>query len=107
MKRTQTVIKTSGRSAIERLQDGFSTPLVWNRNYDFPPRGRFYPEAGGESKGVTKLLGGRKAAKAGKIPALRVDKEYRFDPTAVRILQPLIASRQKDNFRTPPLRESM
>ena len=26
-----------------------------------------------------------KAAKAGKIPAFRVDKEFRFDPAAVRI----------------------
>jgi hypothetical protein len=26
-----------------------------------------------------------KAAKAGKIPALRLDKEFRFDPAAVRI----------------------
>ena len=26
-----------------------------------------------------------KAAKAGKIPAFRIDKEFRFDPAAVRI----------------------
>ena len=26
-----------------------------------------------------------KAAKAGKIPALRLDKEFRFDPAAVRL----------------------
>lgn len=26
-----------------------------------------------------------KAAKAGKIPAFRIDKEFRFDPAAVRL----------------------
>ncbi len=28
-----------------------------------------------------------KAAKSGKIPAFRVDKEFRFDPAAVRLAQ--------------------